>query len=291
MQPSRIKSEQTRFANKYDYDRAVGYFYRYYKSPRKRLINWFEQKMAKRALAAAGYPTKILDIPCGTGRFWEVLKHNPSTKLYVSDFNIAMLEVGLEKRSADLTSNMDASIASAFNLPFPNDSFESIFCMRFIHHINNPDDRLQLLRELARVTADTVCISAWVEKTGYKGENRLKKQAFRDPQKEYNKFMLPHELLLQEFETAGFELVNYTDLLPHVSVWRLYVLRKKRNARLTKPVVIEYICPLCKGTLHKREGYDQLVCERETIAYPIKGHIPMLTQRDAINLIQENDKP
>lgn len=289
MQPSPIKSEQTRFANKYDYDRAITYFNRFYKSPRKRIINWFEQKMAKRALVAAGLPTRILDIPCGTGRFWQTLRHNPSTKLYVSDFNLAMLEVGLEKRDAALTTSVDASIASAFNLPFPNDSFDSVFCMRFVHHINNADDRMQLLSELARVTADTVCISAWIEKTGIRGEKRFEKQAFRDPAKKYDKFMMPHELLLKEFEVAGFELVNYTDLFPHLSVWRLYILRKKRDTRLAKPVVIEYICPLCKGTLSKRDGHEQLVCNQDKLAYPIKGHIPLLTQRDAINLDQEND--
>lgn len=277
-----VKSEHTHFAQKYDYDRAINYYYRYYKSPRKRFLNWLEQKMAKRGLALAGNPQQLLDVPCGTGRFWESLPHQLPVKSHVADFNKAMLDVGLEKRSATLTASLIGSVVSAFNLPFADNSFDNIFCMRFLHHINLVEDRMQLLRELARTTADTVCISSWVDATGLKAKIRLKKEAKRTPGKEYNKFVMRHENLLQEFAAAGFEVLGHTDLLPHLSPWRLYTLRKKLPLKITTPTTIAYVCPVCKGDL--KYDHEQFICQHDKLAFPMLGKIPMLTQRDAIKL-------
>ena len=274
-----IKSENTHFAQKYDYQRALNYYDRYYKSPRKRFINWLEQKMLRRGLHLIGKPVQILDLPAGTGRFWQSLQYAPKVQLQVADFNLAMLQVGLEKRPSLLTNTLKTTVASAFNLPFADNSFDNITCMRFIHHINLKEDRLQLLTELARVSADTICLSAWVEATGIKAASRFKKQALRDPQKEYNKFVLQHEQLLQEFTLAGLELIGHTDLLPNFSPWRLYILKKKQRATLNPA---SYVCPICKGPLVTEN--EQFVCKHDKLAFPMQGQIPMLTQRDSIKL-------
>lgn len=279
-----IKSEQTRFAQKYDYDRAIDYYHRFTQNPRRRLLNWLELRMATRGLKMAGMPENILDIPSGTGRFWDTLQHNAHVKLHAADFNVAMLDVGFKKRPVELTSKMQGTIASVFNLPFADNSFVSIFCLRFIHHINLHEDRMQLLHELARVTADTLCISSWVAESGMKAKLRLKKENLRKSSKNYDKFVLSHEQLMQEFSAAGFSLVGHTDLLPHLSSWRLYVLRKDKTSSVTKPATIQYVCPLCKSTLTKHAEQQQFICQHDKLAFPMHGTLPMLTQRDAIKL-------
>jgi ubiquinone/menaquinone biosynthesis C-methylase UbiE len=284
MQSTPVKSEQIRFAQKYDYARAVDYYHRFNRSPRKRFLNWLEQCMAKRGLTMANMPTHILDIPSGTGRFWQTLHHNSHVKLHAADFNSAMIDVGFEKRDAQLTQKMQGAVASAFSLPFPDNSFDSIFCMRFIHHINLEDDRMQLLRELARVTADTVCISSWIDDTGIKAQSRLKKEKSRKANGHYDKFVHQHQQIIQEFTNAGFELIGYTDLLPHLSPWRLYVLRKKHITPPIKLSTVEYVCPLCKGTLTNDLAQKQFTCHHDKLAFPMHGKLPMLTQRDAIKL-------
>ncbi|MFN7096161.1 MAG: methyltransferase domain-containing protein, partial [Gammaproteobacteria bacterium] len=215
---------------------------------------------------------------------WSVLKHHPSTILHAADFNIAMLSVGLEKCEPHLTATMQGTVTSAFNLPFPDNSFDSIFCLRFIHHINLPDERLQLLRELARVTTTTVCISNWVVETGIKAKRLLRKEQTRKPGKHYDKFVMRHDQLLQEFSTAGFTVIDYTDLLPHLSSWRLYVLRKEQATSIAAPSITEYVCPVCKGALEHMLNPAQFICQHDKLAFPIHGKLPMLTQRDAITL-------
>ena len=53
--------------------------------------------MARRALALAGNPKSVLDLPCGAGRFWELLAENPERELYAADNSENMVAV------ADLT--------------------------------------------------------------------------------------------------------------------------------------------------------------------------------------------
>lgn len=283
MQSTQVKSEQIRFAQKYDYARAVDYFNRFNRSPRKRLLNWLEQCMAKRGLKMANYPNHILDIPSGTGRFWQTLHHHPEVILHAADFNSAMIDVGFEKRPIILTQNMRGTIASAFNLPFADNSFDSIFCLRFIHHINLSEDRIQLLRELARVTSNTVCISSWVAETGVKAKSRLKKETARKDNS-YDKFVHSHSQLTQEFIQAGFDIVGFTDLLPHFTPWRLYVLRKKQPMTQAKTTTLNYICPLCKTPLTHDTQQKQFICHHDKLAFPMHGNFPMLTQRDALEI-------
>jgi uncharacterized protein YbaR (Trm112 family) len=169
-------------------------------------------------------------------------------------------------------------VASAFNLPFPDNSVDAIVCMRFIHHISDESDRMQLLRELARVTRGTVCISSWIEATGYRGQSRFAREKKRQAGKDYNKFVHQHAVFLKECEAAGFDCLDHTDLFPHVSPWRLYVLRKRQPHAFESAELVR-VCPGCKGPLVSHT--DGLICEQEKRVFPVKGKIPLLTQRDA----------
>lgn len=44
------------------------------------------------------------------------------------------------------------------------------------------------------------------------------------------------------------------------------------------------VCPLCKGKLvHKREQ-QQLICQADKLAFPIRDGIPLMLQSEAITL-------
>lgn len=276
-----IKAEQGHFAEKYDRLRAEAYFKRFNTGFRKRIFNWFEQRSTKKALKIAGYPFNILDLPCGTGRFWQTLKHDPTVKLNVADFNSAMIAVGFEKNPANLTENISGTIASAFNLPFVDYRFDSVFCLRFIHHIKLKEERIAVFKELARVAVHTVCFSAWVRETGWSASRKLKKESTH---KNYDKCVRKHSEILEETQAAGLKMIGYLNILPQIMPWRLYIMKKTSPETQTANITADYICPLCHDPLVFNESTKQYICHQENIAYPLYEGIPMLTKRDAIVL-------
>lgn len=58
------------FSGKYDSKHSLEYYKKHKDSIGRRLSNRREQSMAEKALAIAGNPASILDLPCGAGRFW-----------------------------------------------------------------------------------------------------------------------------------------------------------------------------------------------------------------------------
>lgn len=213
------------FSNKYDQQHAQQYFEKHDDGFWRQLSNWRDHQIARKALQIAGNPQSVLDAPCGTGRFWDVLAEDSSREIHASDYNQSMIDVGLLNRPQQITKRVNAFKASAFDLPVINQFVDSIFCMRFMHHLGDPADRQRLLREFHRVTKDTVIISLWVD--GNVKANRRTQLEKSRPSKEYqNRFVIPAKTIEQEFKANGFEVVEKLDFIKYYHMWRTYVLRK-----------------------------------------------------------------
>jgi hypothetical protein len=102
--------------------------------------------------------------------------------------------------------------------------------MRLLHHIGDAGHRLAMLRELHRVTRETLVVSLWVE-GNYKSwrRKRLEARKRRVPGGYQNRFVIERAVIESEFRQAGFNLVGYFDFLPGYAMWRIYVLRKPRS--------------------------------------------------------------
>ena len=50
-----------------------------------------------------------------------------------------------------------------FNLPFPADYFDWSICYRLFHHMQTREDRIALLKEMARVSHQGVLFTAWLD--------------------------------------------------------------------------------------------------------------------------------
>lgn len=210
------------FAEKYTSKHALHYFEKYHCSLRKRLANRRELSLARAALAAAGHPKSVLDIPCGTGRFWEVLAEDPDRMIYAADLNEPMLETALAKRPADLVARVEAFQASAFDIPRPDNFVENVFCWRLLHHMRESDHRLQILKELARVSASTVVVSLWVD-GNFKAWRWQVKERRRPHQ---NRFVVPRRVVEGEFAHAGLRVMRRLEPFKFYSMWAVYVLAK-----------------------------------------------------------------
>jgi len=221
-----MSSIELEFSSKYSFKHARHYHAKHRRTLGRRISNWREQRMAAKALALAGHPATVLDLPCGTGRFWPLLARQKDRIIMAADNSDAMLAVAREITPPDLLDRITTFQCSAFDIRMQNDSVDHIFCMRLLHHITRAEDRLALLREFHRVTRDTVAISLWVD-GNYKALRRKQLEARRTHKTYQNRIVLPQEMVESEFAAAGFSILGRIDFLKYYAMWRLYVLNKQ----------------------------------------------------------------
>lgn len=85
---------------------------------------------------------RVLDLGCGNGRLFELLKKN---KYIGVDFSKKLIEKAKEKYGNHF------QIADIFSLPFSDDYFDSIWIIAVFHHIPSKKLRLKALEEMGRV--------------------------------------------------------------------------------------------------------------------------------------------
>ncbi len=216
------------FSAKYDPRHAQAYLDKHRSSLRHRLSDRREQQLARRALAIAGEPLQVLDLPCGAGRFWHTLAEHPGRRIIAADNSPAMLDVAMRAAPAPLHGRIEALQTSAFAIDLPDQAVDCIFCMRLLHHIGKAAHRLAILDEFRRVSRDTVIVSLWVD-GNYMAWRRRRQEARRQARGKngwQNRFVLPRSEVEAEFAFAGFDIVDRLDFLPLHSMWRVYVLRR-----------------------------------------------------------------
>ena len=88
---------------------------------------------------------KILDLGCGNGRFFELLKDKDINYIGV-DFSEKLIEIAKKKYP-----KVKFQVADALDLPFPNNYFDKIYSIAVLHHIPSKEFRLQFLKETRRI--------------------------------------------------------------------------------------------------------------------------------------------
>lgn len=223
------KVTELEFSNKYDLEHARQYATKHGDGVFRKLSNWREQFIAKKALQVAGNPQSVLDLPCGAGRFWGTLAEQPARTIYAADYSNDMIKVAKYIRPSKIVSRVQCFNTSAFDIKMDAESVQNIFCMRLLHHIGDAANRAKILQEFHRVTSDTVCISLWVD-GNRQADRRLQlenKRKLNDATSKYqNRFVIPKAIIEQEFEQSGFDKIAHYDLMKNFSMWRIYVLRK-----------------------------------------------------------------
>jgi SAM-dependent methyltransferase len=218
-----MTDSELEFSKKYDDEHAQRYFEKHGTGLKRRLNTWRERGMARRALEMAGRPASVLDLPCGTGRFWEMLAEDPARKIYAADLNEAMFKTGLERRPPEITRRVEAFKASAFSIPKPDNFVECVFSIRLMHHIPKSEDRLAILREFKRVSSSTIVLSLWID-GNYRA--RLRKRRPRVPGPSGDRYVVERSVIEGEFAQCGLKVLGRVDFLKFYSMWAAYVLKK-----------------------------------------------------------------
>jgi len=126
------------------------------RGPLRYLSHRFESAALTRALRQVqGH--SVLDAPCGTGRIYGTLSRRFSEVISL-DSSEAMLSV--HKPAA---TRAHLCCGDVFNLPFAANYVDWIVCYRLFHHMQTREDRVALLKEMARVGRQGVLFSAWLD--------------------------------------------------------------------------------------------------------------------------------
>lgn len=139
-QAARVYQDE-QFARRYDHTR--------YKQDKKRQLRDKKTKQAIfKAIRRLDGVQKVLDLPCGTGRLSRLLM-DAGYEYTGCDVSQQMIDVAIEKVGE---AEKDRFVqANAEQLPFEDNSFDCVVCVRFLGRIP-PGPRLTILKELHRVS-------------------------------------------------------------------------------------------------------------------------------------------
>jgi ubiquinone/menaquinone biosynthesis C-methylase UbiE len=205
----------------YDTERASAYHRHHRKNLRTRISTARERQLVGRALATFRRTETVLDLACGTGRFWPVIDARASSIVAV-DNSDAMLREAVEHAAPN--AHRTAVCGSAFALPFRERTFDVVVCMRFLHHLAHRDDRLAALADIRRVTRDGAVVSLWTDGSR-EGRRRLREQhASTLPRGFGRRVCVERTTIERDFADAGFSAAIGFDFAPGLSMWRVYAL-------------------------------------------------------------------
>lgn len=206
----------------YDTERASAYHRHHRKNLRTRLSTLRERQLTERALAALPTTDVVLDLACGTGRFWPVIDNRASSIVAV-DNSEAMLREAFAH--AQPNPRRRAVCGSAFQLPFRDRSFDVVVCMRFLHHLAHSEDRVRALTDIRRVARHGAVVSLWTDGSR-QARRRLSKQDLSGlPRGFGRRVCIERTAIERDFAAAGFRDPIGFDFAPGWSMWRVYALR------------------------------------------------------------------
>jgi ubiquinone/menaquinone biosynthesis C-methylase UbiE len=118
-------------------------------TPARRRRNERKWSAIAKALAQAPGVRRVLDLPCGTGRFTGRLAAS-GYEVVGSDISFEMIGKAVGAGPAAGSSILGYVQGNAERLPFQGDGIDCVMSIRFMFHVD-PDTRIRILREFGRI--------------------------------------------------------------------------------------------------------------------------------------------
>ena len=134
-----------------------GYQQQRYRSLDQAWVNWREQRLLAQLLTQCQLAKgTVLDVPCGYSRFAPVYARLGITAIG-ADVSYDMVHLAATNHARYGWERW--LCADVLTLPFPDSVFDSVLCIRLLHHRYSDAERQRILCELARVSRRFVIIS------------------------------------------------------------------------------------------------------------------------------------
>lgn len=107
----------------------------------------------KEFLDEAKSNSTLLDVGCGGGQ----------NMLYRNDLQSTGIDICPEFLKLCIDKKLNVIDGNILEIPFPDNSFDSVICIAVIHHLKTYDERMKAIKELLRVTKKRLLFSFWKE--------------------------------------------------------------------------------------------------------------------------------
>ena len=178
-----------------------------------------EFRLLDRLLSSQGHSSLLLDIPSGGGRLSPRMA--PYTD-HLIEADIAVGQVLYGRRHSQLETPQIWMTASAFHIPFRDNSVDGSVCCRLNHHLPTPAERERLIEELLRVSRRFVIMTFF---DYYSLKNWLRR-ARRPFNRKPPKMTMTVRRVRELAEANGARLVEYPMLAPTSSGHRYALMVK-----------------------------------------------------------------
>ncbi|MDH5661997.1 MAG: class I SAM-dependent methyltransferase [Elusimicrobiota bacterium] len=193
-----------------------------YKGMDQKIVNRKEGKILEKIFQTTGDKTiSILDVPCGYGRFTELLREK-SHKLTSADVSFPMV-LTAKKYFPSPDSSHHFLVGDIKHLPLEDNSFDCIVTIRLFQHILNSTTRFQILQELHRVAKEIVIISFYRCNLLHSIE-RWVRCRIKNVNKKIS--MLPLGDFEKELSSIGFKLLNIFPVIRYFHAHNIVLLKK-----------------------------------------------------------------
>lgn len=97
--------------------------------------------------------TTLCDVGFGNGKY---LSYRTDIHVFGCDICDPLIEIAHNKHP-----HANLIKASASCIPFRDKSFENTICIAVLHHMKTREERIDLLKELSRITSHKIMLSVW----------------------------------------------------------------------------------------------------------------------------------
>ena len=178
-------------------------------SLRIKLVGLREEREFRRMLQKIKGATSALDIACGTGRYLKILIDN-GLRTGGSDISNKMLSYARQHLNYQKNS-LFLQQGDAENLPFNENEFDLVTCMRLYHRVPTAN-RLNMLYEVKRVGIGNAILFFGME-TRYLKLRRSLREKFMTGRSS-NPYPLTHIQLFADLELVGMNVQDTAWVLP-----------------------------------------------------------------------------
>lgn len=180
----------------------------------RRLVAWRKAWLLRRALRQAGEPSLVLDLSHEAGVFWPLLAEYGNRVILAAAPERDALSAVLAAQPAELAARVNICEGRGEAIPLHDNAVDCIFAMGLLQGVADPEQRLAVLRELHRVSRDTLIVSLQLD-----GNYPL----WRGPRPR----LISRGAIEEEIGRTGFEIVGRYGVWPGYSTSWIYVLRKE----------------------------------------------------------------
>jgi SAM-dependent methyltransferase len=167
-----------------------------------------------------------LDVPCGYGRF-SYLFRKRGWGLVSCDYSFSMVKRARKSAGrSKLLKDWGVVADAKRGLPFKEESFPILLCMRFWHHVHDSEERKAVLGFFSRVSSGWLILSYYQVNALHRFQRRFRRKLTKSSTR-IN--MISRTEFDEEVQREGFECVEVVPLFRGIHSQHVALLKKIRT--------------------------------------------------------------